>query len=169
MRIALVAPPFIPVPPRNYGGTELFIGKLAQGLQRRGHEVVLYTNGESTAPGEKRWLYAKSQWPIKGEIFDNLKDLNHTAWAIHDASDCDLIHLNNAPGLVCSRFVPKPFVYTVHHPHIQGLSDFYSNYPNVAFVAISDFQRRKEKIERMRTIHHGIDLRDYPLKNTAER
>ena len=48
MRIALVAPPFIPVPPRTYGGTELFIAHLAEGLKLEGLVVVFYANGEST-------------------------------------------------------------------------------------------------------------------------
>ena len=57
--------------------TELFIGHLATGLATRGVDVVLYTNGESKLPGvDVRWLYPKSKWPIKGEIFGNLKDLN---------------------------------------------------------------------------------------------
>src|SRR5512146_1542143 len=130
MRIALIAPPFIPVPPKNYGGTELFIGYLANGLKKLGHSVVVYTNGEATVPVERRWLYPRSEWPIKGEVYDSLKDINHTAWSIRDASShTDLIHLNNAPGLSHSRFVSSPFVYTVHHPQDDGLSTFYAHYP----------------------------------------
>ena len=45
MRVALIAPPFIPVPPVEYGGTELFIAQLATGLRAEGLEVVVYTNG----------------------------------------------------------------------------------------------------------------------------
>ena len=37
MRVALVAPPFLPVPPKKYGGTELFIAQLAEGLRARRH------------------------------------------------------------------------------------------------------------------------------------
>ena len=48
MRIVLVASPFISVPPTHYGGTELFIAHLAEGLNRRGIETVVYCNGEST-------------------------------------------------------------------------------------------------------------------------
>jgi len=33
MRIALVVAPFISVPPVDYGGTELFVAQLAEGLQ----------------------------------------------------------------------------------------------------------------------------------------
>ena len=34
MRIGLIGPPFIEIPPRRYGGTELFIANLARGLQK---------------------------------------------------------------------------------------------------------------------------------------
>lgn len=145
-----------------YGGTELFIGQLAAALQDEGIGVVVYTNGESTLPVEKRWLYEKPQWPIEGEVYDNLKDLNHTAWAVHDAaSSCDILHLNNVAGLVCSRFVPKPFVYTVHHPYVPGLNDFYRFYPQINYVTISDFQREKLQMPKIRTIHHGLDMSAY--------
>jgi glycosyltransferase involved in cell wall biosynthesis len=162
MKIALVAPPFIPVPPKMYGGTELFIAQLAIGLKKQGVDVVVYSNGESTIEVEKRWLYEKPQWPIEGEIYDNLKDLNHTTWSIRDAADsCNVIHLNNVAGLVCSRFVQKPFVYTVHHPHVPGLNEFYRFFPDVNYVTISDFQKEKLAMPRSRTIHHGLDLSVY--------
>ncbi len=162
MKVALIAPPFISVPPPMYGGTELFIAQLALGLKQQGVDVVVYTNGESTIPVEKRWLYEKPQWPIQGEVYDNLKDLNHTAWAIRDAAAaCDILHLNNVAGLVCSRFVEKPFVYTVHHPHVPGLDDFYAFYPKINYVTISDFQREKLPMPRIRTIHHGLDTSVY--------
>jgi glycosyltransferase involved in cell wall biosynthesis len=164
MRVALIAPPFISVPPRLYGGTELFLSHLAEGLDKLGVDVVIYTNGESTVPVEKRWLYCESEWPLKTDIYGSLKDINHTAWAVADAAaECDIVHLNNAPGLALSRFVGLPFVYTVHHPHIQELTDFYAYHPNVEYVTISDFQRAEEPLPRIRTVHHGIDLSRYSL------
>jgi glycosyltransferase involved in cell wall biosynthesis len=170
MRIALVAPPFISVPPKEYGGTELFIAQLAEALAKLGHDVIVYTNGESTVAVEKRWLYPQGEWPIQGEIYDNLKDLNHTAWAVRDALEtCDIIHLNNASGLVCSRFTPVPFVYTIHHPHLKGLSRFYGNFPGVQFVTISNFQRKLETMPRIRTIHHGLDLSPYSAELDSKR
>src|SRR5438552_19133406 len=47
LKIALIAPPFIAVPPADYGGTELFLAHLAEGLQQLGLEVVVYTNRQS--------------------------------------------------------------------------------------------------------------------------
>lgn len=170
MRVALVSPPFLPVPPKRYGGTELFIAQLAEGLKRSGIDVVVYTNGESTVGVEKRWLYKDQQWPIRGEVFDNLQDFNHASWAVFDAAaDCDIIHLNNVSALMFTRFVPdRKFVYTIHHVHEEKLSDIYQFFPNVEFVTISDFQRAREAMPRMQTIHHGIDLSAYQMQGNKQ-
>src|SRR5690242_21644643 len=42
LRIALVAPPWLPVPPHGYGGTERVIALLADGLVAAGHDVTLF-------------------------------------------------------------------------------------------------------------------------------
>lgn len=47
MKILLVADPFIPVPPVNYGGIERIIYLLANGLVERGHSVSLIAHKES--------------------------------------------------------------------------------------------------------------------------
>lgn len=105
MRIAIIASPFLSIPPRKYGGTELFIGELAQGLKRQGVDVVVYACGESTLTTEVRSLYPVEDWPIEGEIYANLKDLNHTAWALRDCWEtADIVHLNNTAGIAFSRF-----------------------------------------------------------------
>ena len=162
MRIALIVPPFISVPPKRYGGTELFAAELAQGLDRLGFDVVVYTNGESTVPVEKRWIYPESLWPINAEIHSDLRDINHAAWAVRDASEsCDIIHLSNAPSLAFTRFVNTPCVYTLHHAHEDSLSNLYSFYPNVWYVTISEFQRKLEHLKNVRTIHHGLDETQY--------
>lgn len=170
MRIALIAPPFVSVPPKKYGGTELFIAHLAEGLQKLGNEVVVYSNGESTVGVPVRWLYQKERWPIRGGSEDNLADLNHTSWAVADAArTCDVIHINNACGLLASRFVDLPFVYTLHHPREDSLTEFYSYFPRVNYVTISDFQQDRENgLRRVRTIHHGIDLVRYRVQEKKE-
>lgn len=169
MRIALIAPPFIAVPPPKYGGTELFMAELAVELQRKGIELTLYTNGESTLPVPSKWLYEKQEWPLSGDAEANLKGLNHAAWAINDAEhEADIIHLNNAPGLTLHRFTDLPIVYTVHHGYEEALAKFYSHFPDIAYVTISDFQRKKLKLPRIRTIHHGIDLTKYRVQHKKE-
>jgi glycosyltransferase involved in cell wall biosynthesis len=162
MRIALIAAPFIPVPPVCYGGTELFIAHLAEGLNQLGHEAVVYANGESTVDAETRWYYRKSMWPPTGNFAETLNEVTHTAWAIRDASEsCDVIHINNTFGLPYSRFVDTPFVCTIHHSHEQILSDFYCQYPEAHYVTIGEHCQRLEPMPRVRTIHHGINVAKY--------
>jgi glycosyltransferase involved in cell wall biosynthesis len=163
LRIALVAPPFIPVPPVAYGGTELFVAHLAEGLSARGHDVVVYTNGESRVSCETRWRYAETDWPPQPGTDPTLKCLDHAVWAIEDAvrDGFDVVHLNDAVTVPLSRFLPAPAVYTLHHPHVPALSALYTRYPDVHYVAISDAQRRRETAVNIRTIHHGLRVEDY--------
>lgn len=67
MRIGLIAPPLIPVPPADYGGTELLVAHLASALQKLGVEVVVYANAESTVPVKRRSIYERAEWPIKDQ------------------------------------------------------------------------------------------------------
>lgn len=162
MRIALVVPPFIPVPPERYGGTELFVAHLAEGLQARGHHPVVYTVGESKVACETRWQRKKGVWPIESPLESSLDDLDHASWACHDAGEtCDVIHLNNAPGLSLARFLPCPVVYTLHHPYEPSLSRYYARLRDVQYVAISRFQARRERLPKLEVIHHGLDLDGY--------
>jgi glycosyltransferase involved in cell wall biosynthesis len=162
MRVALIAPPFISVPPTRYGGTELFVDLLARGLAALGHEPVVYANGASTVASELRWTYPEEDWPIRDQAGANLKNLTHSSWAVGDAAEhCDLIHVNDVCGLFFSDFVDVPFVLTLHHPHVDALSQIYSRYRHPHYVAISDFQRRQEKLPRSQTVHHGIDASQY--------
>jgi glycosyltransferase involved in cell wall biosynthesis len=169
LRIALIAPPFISIPPRQYGGTELFIAQLAVGLRNAGLDVVVYTNGESTVEVEKKWLYPQGQWPLSEDVYFSLRDMEHHAWAVQDAArDCDVIHVNNLAGLTYSRFVEVPFVYTVHHPNDQALTDIYQHYPNVHYVCISQFQADDMELPNHTTIHHGIDPSLYQVQGSKQ-
>ena len=109
MRIALIAPPFIEVPPRGYGGTELFIGNLACELDKHGHDVTVYANGDSRLPCAVKWRYRDAEWPLDDAVRPHLKNVDHTAWAMRDAADrADIIHLNDIVGVPFTRFIDVP-------------------------------------------------------------
>jgi glycosyltransferase involved in cell wall biosynthesis len=170
LRIALISAPFIAVPPADYGGTELFVAQLAEGLEKAGVDAVVYANGESTVKAERRWLYERSLWPIKQPERAWIRELNHTSWAIRDAfNNCDLIHVQSPQGLAFSPFVDRPFVLTLHGPHEDYLSEYYRRYPEVQYVCISDAQCRQESLPHLRTIHHGIDLSLYRLVENKQQ
>lgn len=122
----------------------------------------MYANGESTVGVDRRWLYEKSQWPIKVAERAWLRQLNHESWAMHDAgADCDVIHVQSPQALTYSRFLSRDVVLTLHGPHEPHLSEFYTFYPDVHYVCISEAQCESETMPKMRTIHHGIDVSQY--------
>ena len=169
LTVGIVAPPFISVPPAGYGGTELFVARLAEGLKKLGARAIVYTNGESTVSVEKRFIYRQSEWPISGGTGDAMKELEHTVWAVQEASEsCDVIHLNNAQGVVCSRFSEKPCVCTLHHPHDPDLTEVYKRHDDLQYVLISNSQSEWEPLPNKCTIYHGIDFAQYTFREQKE-
>ncbi|HWW83359.1 MAG TPA: glycosyltransferase family 4 protein [Vicinamibacterales bacterium] len=168
MRVGLVAPPFIPVPPVKYGGTELFVANLARGLHAKGHDVTVYANGDSRVECQLKWRYAHADWPVANAMAAQLKNDDHTAWAIHDAGrSVDLLHLNDIVGVPLTRFVNIPVVVTIHHMHEPALSDLYSKYP-LDYVAISRAQARREQMPKIHVVPHGVPIDDYVFRARKE-
>lgn len=159
MRIAMISTPFLAVPPRDYGGTELVIHELVEGLVARGHQVTLFATGDSETTAELRALYPTGQWPPS-----MLSELNHVSWALREVAEggFDVVHLHCAVGLAFGRLLPVPMVYTLHHVRTQEYSGYYPNFPEVDFVAISADQARREAVlPRLTVIHHGLDAARY--------
>ena len=167
MRIAVVSTPFLSTPPRDYGGTELVVSDLVEGLVARGHEVTLFATGDSRTSAELRSLHPKAKWPP-----DLLADVEHVSWALAEAAELevDLVHVNSAAALAVARLTPDlPLVYTLHHLQEPSLSDLYAAHRDVAYVAISADQRAREpRLVDCRVIHHGLDERRYACSPQAQ-
>ncbi|HEY3013166.1 MAG TPA: glycosyltransferase family 4 protein [Gemmatimonadales bacterium] len=151
----MISTPFLPVPPRDYGGTELVVHELVDGLIERGHEVTLFATGDSHTRAELRALYPQSQWPP-----EMLTDLSHVTWAMGQVTrDFDVVHAHSAVALALRRLVSSPpLVYTLHHARDEQLSAFYGHCHDAHFVAISADQASREiPLPRCSVIHHGLD------------
>src|ERR1019366_5706857 len=94
MRIGLIAPPWLPVPPPAYGGTEVGVDNLARGWQALGHEGVLFTVGESTCPVPRQYLYPSAVKPIGTGV----KEAAHVLAAYEALSGMDVIHDHSVLG-----------------------------------------------------------------------
>ena len=152
----MISTPFVPVPPLHYGGTELVVSELVDGLLDRGHDVTLFATGDSHTRARLASLYPRAVWPPS-----HYPDLNHTAWAMAEVarSQFDVIHAHSPTALALGRMVPDvPLVYTLHHAVEPELSRYYRDFPEVAFVAISEDQRRRQVgVTGATVIHHGLD------------
>ena len=166
MRIAMISTPFLSVPPRDYGGTELIVYELVEGLTAKGHEVVLYATGDATSSAELKYLYSRPQWPPAP-----LPDINHVSWAISEIisdGSFDIVHTHSAFALPFSRLHPEiPLIYTLHHARDEDLSQFYRNFPDIRYIAISENQRRQEiPLRNCMVIPHGLDEDRYRYSET---
>jgi glycosyltransferase involved in cell wall biosynthesis len=160
MRIAMISTPFVPVPPPLYGGTELVVHDLVEGLLDRGHDVTLFATGDSHSRARLCSLYPRAQWPPAP-----FADLNHTSWAMAQVADgnFDVVHAHSAAALALGRLVPEiPLIYTLHHACEPELSAYYADFPEVSFVAISGDQCGRETgVAYCSVIHHGLDPNRY--------
>lgn len=170
MRIGLIAPPWTPVPPPLYGGIELVVDELARGFQDAGHEVTLFTTGDSTCPVPRRWVLEEAEGMRIGMA---VPELRHALAAYRELGDCDVIHDHTLAGplLAAARAgssdpgAGTPVVTTVHGPLNHELVDIYRALGRrVAIVAISHAQHAAAPdIPVARTIHHGIDASLFPV------
>jgi glycosyltransferase involved in cell wall biosynthesis len=163
MRIGLIAPPWVAVPPDRYGGTETVIDHLARGFGRAGHKVMLWTVGDSTCPVPRGHILTSAQAERMGVAS---VELDHviagyealTAWG------ADIVHDHTLTGPLCAEPCHPPVVTTNHGPFEGELAALYRRVAQrVPVIAIShDQARRAGPIPVAAVIHHGLDPDAYP-------
>jgi hypothetical protein len=57
LRIAVLSPVWFAVPPTGYGGIELVVSLLADGLADVGHDVTLFASGDSLTKAKLSAVY----------------------------------------------------------------------------------------------------------------
>ena len=60
LKIAQFVPPWLAVPPKKYGGTELIASYLAEGLVKKGHKVTLFASGDSKTKAKLVSVFPKA-------------------------------------------------------------------------------------------------------------
>ena len=160
MKIGFIAPPWIAVPPRSYGGTESVIDRLARGCQAHGHDVLLFTTGDATCPVPRAWVYPHA---IPESIGDAAHEVHHVTRAYEVLRDCDIIHDHTVTGpmYASARHPDLRVVTTSHGPFDPVMTDVYRAPVNpVPLIAISEAQAASADLPVTRVIHHGIDVDD---------
>jgi glycosyltransferase involved in cell wall biosynthesis len=163
MRIGLIAPPWVPVPPRAYGGIEAVIDRLARGFVDAGHEVLLAAPANSSCPVPRvaGTEDADEEAPL---CSDTNTELRHVVTSYAAMSDVDLIHDHTASGPLLHRWNRStPVVTTLHGPFDPKLAPIYGAFRDVSVIAISHHQATTAVGVRVaRVIHHGIDMAAVP-------
>jgi glycosyltransferase involved in cell wall biosynthesis len=159
MKIAIVAPPWLPIPPPAYGGTELVLDGLCRGLAAVGHQVLLCTTGDSTCPVDRFWTYHEA---VGIDGARPAAELMHVidAYAAAATWGADIIHDHTITGLAWGRMSGMPVVTTNHGPFSGDLAAIYRHTSQfVPIIAISHHQASTaDDIPVATVIHHGVDL-----------
>jgi glycosyltransferase involved in cell wall biosynthesis len=167
MRVAILSPVWFPVPPDGYGGIELIVSLLADGLVAAGHEVTLFASGDSTTTADLDAFFdeAPSEW-----IGKTFWELQHAINCFERHDDFDLIHDHTGLlGLALGSLLPTPLVHTVHGPLTGEPGALYERIARFSsrpsLVSLSMAQRRPlPGLPWLANIPNAIDLAGYPFE-----
>jgi glycosyltransferase involved in cell wall biosynthesis len=182
MKIALVAPPWYPIPPVGYGGIEIVVADLANGYKAAGHEVCLIAPGDSKVdvpliPIVPRHVGLEMPVDEREALREELTRrqfelaLDAGAEIVHDHTDWP--HPAD---------YPIPVARTVHGPNVERAVRAYVELTNSgdSFVAISDRQRElfreaeqqyfgsPEVINFAGVVHNPIDVSVVPFRSRKD-
>jgi glycosyltransferase involved in cell wall biosynthesis len=163
MRIGIIAPPWLPVPPPAYGGTEAVIHGLALGLVRAGHDVVLFAHPASTCPVELRSALPEDTTHLIGL---GSTELAHVLAAYAALEDVDVIHDHTLSGpLLAPARTTVPMVTTHHGAFDDACRRIFSEAArHGSVIAISHCQAAAAgDVPIAAVVHHGLDVADVPL------
>jgi glycosyltransferase involved in cell wall biosynthesis len=173
MKISMLAPPWIPVPPPGYGGIEQVVALLAAELTERGNEVTLFA-----APGTRS--RARVLTPLEGphpdEIEMSLYEVDHVASAFARIGQADppFEILHDHCGFAAFAFADRirtPLIHTLHGPFTEETAAFYGRHGHKASaVALSRYQARQapDALEVVAVIGNPIVVDDFPFSSEKE-
>jgi glycosyltransferase involved in cell wall biosynthesis len=180
MKIAQIAPPWIAIPPKNYGGTESVLSTLVEEQVAQGHEVTLFAPGDAKTSARLVSFFPTSLLQEGVPWSMHLKAFYHLQKALEQvrAQDFDIVHthLSSAADMYIfplTAALVLPHVTTVHshfpfdraRRNRPGDADrYYMDWaPSVPMVAISDSARTQEKVPLnfVGVVYNGIKMSQY--------
>ena len=193
MRVAIIAPPWLALPIKGYGGIELVLEGLINGLSTLGVDVEIFGNGARKMNGVKtHTLYKTEQYSnIARPMYESLPILAaHMEYAlkkIRADGGFDIIHDHNGffgPELLAwatNDHILPPVVHTLHGPPFsntsmlaQGLPDnrpfwkqLANNMGRMYIIGISDALMKPAPNEMrnhiLPTVYNAIELKKFPF------
>lgn len=190
LRVAMVAPPWLPVPPVGYGGVENVLNALIPELMKLGVRIELFTTGDSTIQTNKNhWLFEAGQYGYihQSEYVATPAPIAQVLFAlntIRQDGGFDLIHDHNGffgPMLFGygSKDLP-PTIHTLHGPPFSLPNEHNTEAPNnlpmwrqfktatnLWFVPISKMLANGAPAELkpliLEPVHNMVDVEQFPF------
>lgn len=156
------------VPPVAYGGTELIVSLLSEGLVKKGHDVTLFASGDSVT--SCRLESVCSHFLRGSERNKNILNMLNAVNCMKMASNFDIIHNHTAlEGMSLAGLVKTPMLTTLHG-NLKGdwhlLFDQYQGWFNT--ISLSAKSLLPERDQFTGVIYNAIDVDLFPF-NGIER
>jgi glycosyltransferase involved in cell wall biosynthesis len=166
VRIAVLAPPWFPVPPTGYGGIEWVVWLLADGLVDAGHDATLFAAGQSRTKARLDYVFEEAPSDEIGRTFPELRHALH-CYARQDEFDLINDHTGML-GAAVGGALRTPLAHTVHGP-LDGMpgalyQQLAAVAPSVGLISISMNQRRpKPGLNWIANCPNALDFELYPF------
>lgn len=168
MRVAIVAGPFVPIPPIKYGGIEVVVHYLIRGLKEAGHEPILLGTGDSTIDceiipiAEKALYFPNTKSGLKQHVILHENANRVTARKLRALLPrIDIIHSH---GYDMSQFKNFPNVTTLHNKMtFQDLAYFLKR-KGLPYISISKNQQAAcPGLNYVGVVYNGEDPDRFPI------
>jgi glycosyltransferase involved in cell wall biosynthesis len=163
----MVAPPWYELPPTGYGGLELIVAALVDGLVERGHDVTLFGAGNRTGTSARFVsTTGELQYPRLGELMPAVLHTARVNRLIADG-DFDVVHDHTTDGPMTAPTRVPPTVVTAHGAVDGEYGDYFATLGDaVRLVAISRAQRLlRPELAWAATVHNALpssDIQGHP-------
>lgn len=169
LRIAQIAPLWVRIPPKKYGGIELIIYHLANQLVERGHKVTLFASGDSITKGKLVSIRKKPLLDDGVKWTDQAFSLLNITEVFSRRKDFDIIHCHNdILELYFASLMGTPTVHTMHNPlhsdkKINGRREVLREFRHLNYVSISKSQRALSDVNLhiVQNVYNGIDVHSF--------
>lgn len=174
MRIAMLSPPWIAVPPEGYGGIEWVVSLLTEELVRRGHDVTLFATGDSRTSADLRYVFERG--PVE-QMHQAMPYAQHVGAALRHVLDegragrpYDVVHDHCAwMTLAFGPMAGVPVVHTLHGAALDHERAFLSSVANNAtFVAISTYQTTSFSLPIAAVVPNAVDVDSYTFRERKD-
>jgi glycosyltransferase involved in cell wall biosynthesis len=176
VKIAIVASPYVPVPPKKYGGSEKIIFYLIKGLIEEGHEPILLGPGDSKVNCQVIPIVNKSLFFPKDKhrlptFHRKIRQIERETKKILQEfkSTVDVIHSHKFD---LKDFADFPHVVTLHDPILLDQLKYKNNFPmdyhkeraHLNYVSISKNQQNAYPgLNYIGTVYNGEDPSEFTI------
>lgn len=175
LKIAVIAPPFMVVPPKGQGGTERIVYQMVEEFTKRGHKVTLFGAGKCKTSAKFVQIFKETISERKIDTTYMEASRNLRLESVYIASvmkeilkrqqEFDIVFNHMRGGylfLPLSDFLKIPVASILHLPIFEELGGLLSSYKKTNIITISNNQRTPApKINYLATVYNGVDLKEF--------